>query len=236
MAGIRHRATPPTAARRVQSPGGHRFDKSMAAGRESFEGIDIEMERPTSSMKEFIEATGEGTVSKFAFRVTYKIPTHSKDGGLADRMILDDVYGCAHSGEIMAIMGASGSGKTSLLNVLAGRVPTGGKLEKCALYIDGNPRKHETFSRISAYVMQEDSLFPCLTVLETFTIAAQLRLPRDMSHDQKNGVRDAIIREMGLTHVLHTQVGNAMRRSVTHSDRGIITERALQCFDGYRRS
>ena len=187
----------------------------MAASRESIEGIDIEMERPTSSMKESIEATGEGTVSKFAFRVTYKIPTHSKDGELADRIILDDVYGCAHSGEIMAIMGASGSGKTSLLNVLAGRVPTGGKLEKCALYIDGKPRKHETFSRISAYVMQEDSLFPCLTVLETFTIAAQLRLPRDMSHDQKNGVRDATIREMGLTHVLHTQVGNAMRRYVT---------------------
>ena len=183
-------------------------------------GIDVELQRArSSSMKESIEATGQGAVSTFAFRVTYTIPARAADGRPAHKTVLDDVHGCARSGEILALMGASGSGKTSLLNVLAGRVPVGGALERCALLVDGRPRDHGQFSRVSAYVMQDDALFPCLTVLETFTIAAQLRLPRSMARGEKDRIRDAIVREMGLAEALHTRVGGARVRGVSGGER-----------------
>uniref|UniRef100_A0A1I7WZK4 ABC transporter domain-containing protein n=1 Tax=Heterorhabditis bacteriophora TaxID=37862 RepID=A0A1I7WZK4_HETBA len=37
------------------------------------------------------------------------------------KQVLNSVFGAAHPGKVLAIMGASGAGKTSLLNILAQR-------------------------------------------------------------------------------------------------------------------
>lgn len=38
---------------------------------------------------------------------------------------------------------------------------------------------------VSSYVMQDDQLFPTLTVFETFMFAAEVRLPPSISRDEK---------------------------------------------------
>ena len=68
----------------------------------------------------------------------------------------------------------TGSGKTSLLNALAARLPVGGRLRGQVL-INGEPRQ-DSFRQYTAYVMQDDVLFSGLTVRETFTLAATLRM------------------------------------------------------------
>jgi ABC-type multidrug transport system ATPase subunit len=70
---------------------------------------------------------------------------------------LKNVAGNAVSGELLAIMGPTGCGKTSLMNILAGRV-AGLKMSDTELtgnmYINGHPRDDVMFRKLSAYVLQ----------------------------------------------------------------------------------
>ena len=74
-----------------------------------------------------------------------------------DKRILRSLYGRATSGELLAIMGPTGCGKTSLMNVLAARVAglsdANSRLTGTVL-VNGIPRDDEAFRRISAYVLQ----------------------------------------------------------------------------------
>lgn len=75
-------------------------------------------------------------------------------------------------------MGSSGSGKTTLLNILAGRNP--GKMHG-TIHINGKPQKSSSYlSRHSAYVLQHEELLANLTIHETLSYAADLRLPAEM--------------------------------------------------------
>ncbi len=72
---------------------------------------------------------------------------------------------------VAAILGSSGSGKTSLLNVLADRI------HDSRLDIDGGIFFNGALGRIgveAAYVMQQDVLIPTLTVRETLQYSADL--------------------------------------------------------------
>ena len=91
------------------------------------------------------------------------------------RDILKGLSGAALPNHVMALMGPTGSGKTSLLNVLSGRVPAGGILSG-EVTVNGAARS-EDFNERVAYVMQEELLFEFLTVHETFMLHARLRLP-----------------------------------------------------------
>ncbi len=75
-------------------------------------------------------------------------------------------------------MGASGAGKTSLLNILSDRVKLINKatISGSILFNDEIPLNQETFARYAAYVMQDDILFSHFTVKEALTFAARLKL------------------------------------------------------------
>lgn len=65
-----------------------------------------------------------------------------------------------------------------------------------------------SFKRLSGYVMQDDALFPTLTVRETLTYSAKLRLPRTMSLSEKKERVENMILKLGLTSCAGTVVGN----------------------------
>jgi ABC-type multidrug transport system ATPase subunit len=64
------------------------------------------------------------------------------------------VSGAFRPGVLTALMGVSGAGKTTLMDVLAGR-KTGGYIDG-SIMISGYPKKQETFARISGYCEQTD--------------------------------------------------------------------------------
>ncbi|KHG05121.1 ABC transporter G family member 40 [Gossypium arboreum] len=98
--------------------------------------------------------------------VVYSVdmPQEMKQQGITeDRLVLlKGVSGAFRPGVLTALMGVSGAGKTTLMDVLAGR-KTGG-------YIDGNitvsgfQKKQETFARISGYCEQNDIHSPHVTM------------------------------------------------------------------------
>ncbi|VDO47843.1 unnamed protein product [Haemonchus placei] len=80
-------------------------------------------------------------------------------------MVLDNVYGMAAPGEIMAIMGSSGAGKTSLLNVLAHR-NLGDLRFQGSVKVNQQPVTKEFMRTACAYVQQDDCFIGSLTVKE----------------------------------------------------------------------
>lgn len=92
--------------------------------------------------------------------------------------LLKGVSGSFRPGVLTALMGVSGAGKTTLMDVLAGR-KTGGYI-KGTINISGYPKKQETFTRISGYCEQTDIHSPHVTIYESLVYSAWLRLPSDV--------------------------------------------------------
>jgi ABC-type multidrug transport system ATPase subunit len=121
------------------------------------------------------------------------------------KTILDDISADMPSGSLTAIIGGSGSGKTSLLNQMSGRMQGTRLSTSGRTYFNGS----EDPTRIrSAYVIQQDILLPTLTVRETLTYAAQLRLPSSVTQAESKQLVEEVIMELSLKEAADTRIGN----------------------------
>ncbi|KAJ9561264.1 hypothetical protein OSB04_006424 [Centaurea solstitialis] len=120
------------------------------------------------------------------------------------RPILQGVTGYARPGEILAIMGPSGSGKSTLLDALAGRLDS--KTRQSGDILVNGFKKSLAYGT-SAYVTQDETLIPTLTVRESVYYSAQLQLPDSMSKAEKKERAETTIREMGLQDSMDTRIG-----------------------------
>ncbi|XP_024018061.1 ABC transporter G family member 17 [Morus notabilis] len=147
------------------------------------------------------------------------IKKQKKDGAWIEKdvYLLNDISGQAMRGEIMAIVGPSGAGKSTFLDALAGRIAKGSL--GGSVWIDGKPVSTSYMKRVSSYVMQDDQLFPMLTVFETFMFAAEVRLPPAISRAEKKKRVHDLLDQLGLQSVIHTQIGDEGRRGVSRGER-----------------
>lgn len=105
-------------------------------------------------------------------------------GVTKDRLqLLRSVTGAFRPGILTALMGVSGAGKTTLMDVLAGR-KTGGYI-KGDIRISGYPKDQATFARISGYCEQNDIHSPQVTVRKSLIYSAFLRLPQEIADPEK---------------------------------------------------
>jgi len=107
-----------------------------------------------------------------------------KRGFLPKRLqLLSDITGAFRPGILTALMGASGAGKTTLMDVLSGR-KTLGTIEG-EIRIAGYLKVQDTFARISGYCEQTDIHSPQITVEESLVYSAWLRLPPEIPAGKK---------------------------------------------------
>ncbi|RVW28536.1 ABC transporter G family member 42 [Vitis vinifera] len=135
------------------------------------------------------------------------MPPEMKEQGVTeDRLqLLRDVTGAFRPGVLTALMGVSGAGKTTLMDVLAGR-KTGGYIEG-DIRISGFPKKQETFARISGYCEQNDIHSPQVTVRESLIFSAFLRLPKEVSKEEKMIFVDEVMELVELDNLKDAIVG-----------------------------
>ncbi|XP_004301244.1 PREDICTED: ABC transporter G family member 17-like [Fragaria vesca subsp. vesca] len=154
--------------------------------------------------------------NNLSYSVTKKI---QKDGVWIKKeaYLLNDISGQAIRGEVMAIMGPSGAGKSTFLDALGGRIAQG-SLEG-SVRVDGKTVTTSYMKMVSSYVMQDDQLFPMLTVFETFMFAAEVRLPPSLSKDEKRNRVYELLDQLGLQSATHTYIGDEGRRGVSGGER-----------------
>ncbi|KAI4376163.1 hypothetical protein MLD38_013953 [Melastoma candidum] len=141
-------------------------------------------------------------------RYSIDMPPEMKNeqGFEEDRLeLLKGITGAFRPGVLTALMGVSGAGKTTLMDVLSGR-KTGGYIEG-TISIAGYPKKQETFARISGYCEQTDIHSPHVTVYESLVYSAWLRLPPDVDIQTRQMFVEEVMDLIELTPLREALVG-----------------------------
>ncbi|CAM9549652.1 unnamed protein product [Pylaiella littoralis] len=130
--------------------------------------------------------------------------------------ILRGVSGAVESGQILAIIGASGAGKTSLLDVLVGKIKAGTKGLSVTgdVIVNGEAMSRAFFLENAAYVPQEDRLWSALTVRENLMFACKMYGP-DMSRAQCEQRVAEVVASLGLESCQDTKVGNIFLKGIS---------------------
>jgi ABC-type multidrug transport system ATPase subunit len=137
-----------------------------------------------------------------------------------DPMILKSIKGTASPGEVIAIMGASGCGKTSLLNVMSGRVVSMNGHEVSGKFtINGQAVQPENLGPKVAFVTQEDTLCPTATPREALDFSARLRLPPSITADERKKMVDEAIQVLRLEKCADTIIGNEMIKGLSGGEK-----------------
>uniref|UniRef100_A0A671WF81 Broad substrate specificity ATP-binding cassette transporter ABCG2 n=1 Tax=Sparus aurata TaxID=8175 RepID=A0A671WF81_SPAAU len=131
------------------------------------------------------------------------------------REILVDLNGIMRPG-LNAILGPTGSGKSSFLDILAARKDPSGLSGE--VLIDRAPQP-PNFKCLSGYVVQEDVVMGTLTVRENLRFSAALRLPCSVPQSEKEARVNHLIKELGLTKVADSKVGTQMTRGISGGER-----------------
>lgn len=130
------------------------------------------------------------------------------------KTILSNVTGYCRPGNMLAIMGSSGAGKTSLLNCLAGRESgfTGDVLL--------NGRKADrALRKYTAFVQQSDLFYRTLTVREHLLYQAKLRLPSETPEAVRVQRVNDVMNELGLDKVANTLIGDVGLGGISGGER-----------------
>uniref|UniRef100_A0A6N2MYY0 ABC transporter domain-containing protein n=1 Tax=Salix viminalis TaxID=40686 RepID=A0A6N2MYY0_SALVM len=119
--------------------------------------------------------------------------------------LLHDITGAFRPGILTALMGVSGAGKTTLMDVLSGR-KTGGIIEG-QIRIGGYPKVQTTYARISGYCEQTDIHSPHITVEESVMYSAWLRLPAQIDKRTRSEFVAEVIEMIELDEIKDELVG-----------------------------
>ncbi|KAL8551735.1 hypothetical protein ACS0TY_000705 [Phlomoides rotata] len=135
------------------------------------------------------------------------MPAEMKKNGVDETrlQLLRDVSGAFRPGVLTALVGVSGAGKTTLMDVLAGR-KTGGYIEG-NISISGYPKNQLTFARISGYCEQTDIHSPHVTVYESIVYSSWLRLSPDVDKEARKMFVEEVMELIELNPLRNALVG-----------------------------
>ena len=138
--------------------------------------------------------------------------------GDTKKTLLNDITGSI-TGGFWAIMGASGGGKTTLLNTLSRRYNPSKFLVEGDITLNGHPYNRNHLKAMSGYVMQDDLLRAELTVAETLYYRALLHLPASTTPEDLRERQMEVLELMGISHVVDVKIGDTVNKGISGGER-----------------
>ena len=131
--------------------------------------------------------------------------------------ILDDLTGYFIHGRLTGIMGPSGAGKTSLMEVISNQS------KSCEIqgnfYLNGNEVNIKIIKKISGFVFQDDIILRTMTVSEALYMSALLKLPESISNEDKMKIVNEMISILHLEKCKDTIVGDSTLKGISGGER-----------------
>ncbi|MFO8235706.1 MAG: ATP-binding cassette domain-containing protein [Bacteroidales bacterium] len=119
-------------------------------------------------------------------------------------------------GKLVGIMGASGAGKTTLMNVLVGNSkPTDGKVKINGINIH---EENEKIKGVIGYIPQDDLLIEELTVFQNLYYNAKLCF-KDKSEDEITALVNKTLNNLGLGEIKDLKVGSPLNKLISGGQR-----------------
>jgi len=136
---------------------------------------------------------------------------------IGDISLLDDVSFTLFSGEVVALVGPSGAGKTTLINAISGVAPA----DTGEVLLDGRDFHQILAADSSAIgiVPQDDLVHPELTVEESLFYSGRLRFSGDVSDGEVREEVTRVLGELGIEHIRTSRIGDAMKRGISGGQR-----------------
>ena len=140
--------------------------------------------------------------------LVFEVPVADGICGKSTKRIIKNSSGHFKPGTLSALMGPSGAGKTSLMNVLAGRAPYG-EIKEGKVVLNGLEAEPHMYQKDLAYVMQHDAMFATQTPREALHFTATLRLP-EYTVEEREDIVNAAITALRLDKCADTMIGSVM--------------------------
>ena len=136
------------------------------------------------------------------------------------RPIVQDISTVFCPGRVNAIMGPSGCGKSTLLDAIGGRLHQLRYAVSGAIEFNGQRVETRDIASVCSVLSQkDDGLMPSLTVRETLTFAALLRLPATLTKSQKLQHAEDVLKLLGLASCADGIVGDSNMRGISGGER-----------------
>ncbi len=156
-----------------------------------------------------------------------------RDGTVA----LDGVTLLAEPGEVLVVVGASGSGKSTVLRAIAGLV----RLKSGSVLIDGSPTSASPQLRNVAMVFEDTQLMPFLTVARNMGFGLHTRHTPEDEAARRVAEQASRLRVRRLLHRLPNQISAGQRgqvgigRALVMSPRAFLLDEPLAHVDAHER-
>ncbi|KAG6615937.1 ATP-binding Cassette (ABC) Superfamily [Phytophthora cinnamomi] len=123
-----------------------------------------------------------------------------------EKQLLRGITAHFEPGRMVALMGATGAGKTTLMDVIAGR-KTGGRIVG-DIIVNGEPKNPANFSRITAYCEQMDIHSEGASIYEALVFSANLRLPPTFTKEERMNLVHETLELLELSPIASEMVGS----------------------------
>ncbi|KAH7138834.1 ABC-2 type transporter-domain-containing protein [Dendryphion nanum] len=197
-----------------------------------------------------VKGVGQNGMIHENFLSQFNIPQKIKESRQPSKMrtILDKSHGCVKPGEMLLVVGRPGAGCTTLLKLLANKRAGFAEIEGDVQF--GNLSSKDASKYRGQIVMntEDEIFFPTLTVAQTMDFATKMKIPDEAVRNPSNekeyqeGMRDFLLRSMGIEHTFDTKVGNEYVRGVSGGERKRVsiiecmaTRGSVFCWDNSTR-